>query len=361
MAHDVFISYAAHGNDKVVADAVCARLEQRGIRCWIAPRDCGGAHPLFPAAIDAGILGSRVFVLVFSGNANKSDYVVRELTRATGQGIPVVPLRIENALPEDAMALLLAATNWLDALTPPLERHLDKLADRVQLLLGPAIKPVEVTTLPSPSPPPPWWRVILATLTRHRRRTAILGTIAIAAAIAVIVVAALQLQSGKIVSTIANDPGFELSAPDGTFPSSGYWQPAWLGSAGAVCTLTAAHAGSVGLWVYTGSAAADWWCAPYQDLPAAAGEVFACSAWVRSQSSWVHGSKAFVRVAFLNSAGTAISPSQDSRAISTAESGWQLLSVQTSAAPAGTAYLRISLRLEKPNGASGQSIANFDD
>ena len=141
MAHDVFISYAAHGNDKVVADAVCARLEQRGIRCWIAPRDCGGAHPLFPAAIDAGILGSRVFVLVFSGNANKSDYVVRELTRATGQGIPVVPLRIENVLPKDAMALLLAATNWLDALTPPLDRRLGELADRVQLLLGPASAP----------------------------------------------------------------------------------------------------------------------------------------------------------------------------------------------------------------------------
>ena len=162
-------------------------------------------------------------------------------------------------------------------------------------------------------------------------------------------------------ANLLGDPGFEESALDGTFPSSGYWQPAWLGSAGAVCTLTAAHTGSVGLWVYTGTAAADWWCAPYQDLPAAAGEVFACSAWVRSQSSWVDGSKAFVRVAFLNSAGTTISPSQDSRAISTAESGWQLLSVQTGAAPAGTAYLRISLRLEKPNGASGQSIANFDD
>lgn len=35
--HDVFISYAS--SDKPVADAVCAALEQRGIRCWIAPRD----------------------------------------------------------------------------------------------------------------------------------------------------------------------------------------------------------------------------------------------------------------------------------------------------------------------------------
>ena len=34
MAHDVFISYST--KDKVIADAICANLENRGIRCWIA-------------------------------------------------------------------------------------------------------------------------------------------------------------------------------------------------------------------------------------------------------------------------------------------------------------------------------------
>ncbi|WP_423948599.1 toll/interleukin-1 receptor domain-containing protein, partial [Candidatus Binatus sp.] len=37
MAHDVFISHSAR--DKPYADAICAKLESRGIRCWIAPRD----------------------------------------------------------------------------------------------------------------------------------------------------------------------------------------------------------------------------------------------------------------------------------------------------------------------------------
>ena len=37
MAHDVFVSYSHH--DKAQADAVCATLEAKGIRCWIAPRD----------------------------------------------------------------------------------------------------------------------------------------------------------------------------------------------------------------------------------------------------------------------------------------------------------------------------------
>jgi hypothetical protein len=37
VAQDVFVSYSSR--DKPVADAVCASLEGRGIRCWIAPRD----------------------------------------------------------------------------------------------------------------------------------------------------------------------------------------------------------------------------------------------------------------------------------------------------------------------------------
>ena len=44
VAHDVFISYAHE--DKPMADALCATLEQNGLRCWIAPRDV----PLFIAA-----------------------------------------------------------------------------------------------------------------------------------------------------------------------------------------------------------------------------------------------------------------------------------------------------------------------
>ena len=37
MAHDVFVSYSS--KDKPTADAVCATLEGRGIRCWVARRD----------------------------------------------------------------------------------------------------------------------------------------------------------------------------------------------------------------------------------------------------------------------------------------------------------------------------------
>jgi len=34
MAHDVFIPHS--GKDKTIADAICANLEDAGVRCWIA-------------------------------------------------------------------------------------------------------------------------------------------------------------------------------------------------------------------------------------------------------------------------------------------------------------------------------------
>jgi hypothetical protein len=37
MAHDVFISHS--NSDRAVAGAMCSRLEQAGVRCWMAPRD----------------------------------------------------------------------------------------------------------------------------------------------------------------------------------------------------------------------------------------------------------------------------------------------------------------------------------
>ena len=37
MAHDVFISYSH--KDAFVAQAVCAKLEEKQIRCWYAPRN----------------------------------------------------------------------------------------------------------------------------------------------------------------------------------------------------------------------------------------------------------------------------------------------------------------------------------
>jgi class 3 adenylate cyclase/predicted ATPase len=134
MAHDVFISYSVQ--DKVVADAVCAILEGRKIPCWIAPRDLLPGVPYAGALIDA-LNESRVLILVFSSASNDSPHVAREVERAVSKRIPIVPLRIEDVPPSKAMEYCISAHHWLDALTPPLEKHLQRLADAVQHLLSP--------------------------------------------------------------------------------------------------------------------------------------------------------------------------------------------------------------------------------
>lgn len=133
MAHDVFISHSA--KDKPIADAVCATLEKDGIRCWIAPRDIVPGTQWGEAIIDA-ISECRVMVLVFSSNANESQQIIREVERAVSKGIPVIPFRVEDVDPNKSLEYFISAPHWLDALSPPLEKHLEQLSSTITLLLA---------------------------------------------------------------------------------------------------------------------------------------------------------------------------------------------------------------------------------
>jgi hypothetical protein len=135
MAHDVFISHSTEGKNKPIADAVCAELEKNKIRCWIAPRDVAPGHS-FAGEIVEAITSSRVFVLVFSNESNRSPQVLREVERAVNKGIPIIPFRIEDFTPSKDMEYFLGATHWLDALTPPLEKHLHRLVEIVHVILA---------------------------------------------------------------------------------------------------------------------------------------------------------------------------------------------------------------------------------
>jgi len=132
MAHDVFISYS--NKDKSVGDAVCAILEKNRIRCWIAPRDINPGVPFAEAIID-GITGSKVFVLVYSSNSNRSHQVIKEVDRAVHHGLAIIPLRLEDVPMSKQLEYYISDVHWLDALTPPLEKHINKLCNVVQMLL----------------------------------------------------------------------------------------------------------------------------------------------------------------------------------------------------------------------------------
>jgi len=133
MAHEVFISYASP--NKAAADAVCAGLEQRSIRCWIAPRDIVPGVPWAESIIDA-IEGSRVMLLLFSEASNKSVQVQREVERAVHKDVPLVPVRIEDVMPTRTMEYFISSQHWFDAIQTPMEQHLDRMAQTVKAHLA---------------------------------------------------------------------------------------------------------------------------------------------------------------------------------------------------------------------------------
>jgi len=132
MAHDVFISYSS--DDKAVADALCARLEARGIRCWIAPRDVVPGIQ-YAESISNALQQTRFLVLVFSSHTNRSNHVPREVEKAASFGKTIIPFRIEDVAPSTTLGYFITSIHWLDALSPPLARHIDTLADTIERYL----------------------------------------------------------------------------------------------------------------------------------------------------------------------------------------------------------------------------------
>ncbi len=116
-----------------MAEAVRAGLEERGVRCWIAPRDILPGADWGAAIVDA-ISASRVMVLIYSGHANASPQIKREVERAVAKGIKLVPFRIEDVPLSKNLEYFISTAHWQDALTEPLEGHVGKLAETVRFL-----------------------------------------------------------------------------------------------------------------------------------------------------------------------------------------------------------------------------------
>ncbi len=156
---DVFISHSS--TDKTLADAVCHTLEANGLRCWIAPRDIEPGSE-WSEGIFQGIDSSRTFVLVFTNHANESKHVLREVGRAFSKNSVVIPFRAEDIKPSRGLEYWISQSHWLDAMTPPLQQHLDRLVQvvRKNLDLPPTKRPesdasVHVERTPTSVPPGP--------------------------------------------------------------------------------------------------------------------------------------------------------------------------------------------------------------
>ena len=137
MSHDVFISHSSV--DKRTADLICEFLEGKGISCWLAPRNILPGEE-WGDSILRGINACPIMVLIFSKSANDSGPVRSEVDRAVNARKVLIPFRIENVAPTGAMEFHIGRRHWLDAYTPPMERHLDLLVRAVRDTLKPSVE-----------------------------------------------------------------------------------------------------------------------------------------------------------------------------------------------------------------------------
>jgi len=120
-----FISYASENTKK--AEAVCASLEERGVACWMAPRDVRTGRE-YADEIIAAIERSTSVVLILSEAANTSVYVPREIERAVSKQKPIFSVRIEDVTPSPDLELFISGIQWIDAWTGSWSDHMNRLA-----------------------------------------------------------------------------------------------------------------------------------------------------------------------------------------------------------------------------------------
>jgi len=133
MNYDVFISYCSE--NRKIADALVHHLEAKEIRCWIDHRDLLPGFSWRDGIIEAleGNPGIAM-VLLFSSASNKSRQIIKEISMADEENILVIPVRIENILPEGAIKLELQGRHWLDAFEGK-EDRIEKAAERIEQTL----------------------------------------------------------------------------------------------------------------------------------------------------------------------------------------------------------------------------------
>jgi WD40 repeat protein len=144
MSAPVFISHSS--KDQKVARTICTALEKRGLSCWIAARNVGPGEN-FQEAIVRAIRAAKVMVLVFTGNANNSAEIKRELALASRYGLLVIPARVENVVPSEAFEFEFATRQWID-LFEDWDHEIERLSSWIGGIVpveraGGALEPVE--------------------------------------------------------------------------------------------------------------------------------------------------------------------------------------------------------------------------
>lgn len=140
----IFVNYSHR--DKDVATMTVSLLEQSGLPCWIDYRDAVPGLD-FAASIVKAIKESAMVLLIVSESSMASSSVLNELNSACNAGKTIVPFKLADAALSDAFEYYIGRAHWLEAVTPPIEAHIERLAESIKKLVKP-VRQAEQARLP---------------------------------------------------------------------------------------------------------------------------------------------------------------------------------------------------------------------
>ena len=145
----VFISHSSE--DAAVAERVCRALESDGLATWICSRDIEPGQT-WAGAISDGLERSGVLLLLFTANANRSDYVLREVNLAVKQKVPILPVRLDGTPISRDMEFYIDVAHWIAAADGHVDPHLGKITQGCRNLLGASKTSTQEPPLPPRTP-----------------------------------------------------------------------------------------------------------------------------------------------------------------------------------------------------------------
>jgi hypothetical protein len=227
MARDVFISYRKE--DQATAVRVCDALEQRGVSCWMAPRDIPPGEE-WPVAIIAGIKRSHTMILILSSHSHSSKQISREVETADRAGLNIITFRIEDVTPPPSLEYFLQNIQWIDAWGSQYSEAIEQLARAIRSSksfpaektavmnreeIAASVSAMTAAAAPARTPASPVNPVAASALAPRKRNTAMLAI----AALGVLVIGGIGTwvatgRSGSGTSNLSSPP--TISKPDTT-------------------------------------------------------------------------------------------------------------------------------------------------
>ena len=164
-------------------------------------------------------------LLVFTSNANNSSEIKKELVLASRHHVTVIPVRVEDVIPNDAFAYEFATRQWVD-LFKDWEGEIERLAAQLKSVLGEA-SPIRDSGLAAAKKSSPQLPLPTGVKNSPLRVLALLSALAVAAAVGIggVYVYTRAIATGSRATILKEEPpigllptGVKVLVDDGTCP-----------------------------------------------------------------------------------------------------------------------------------------------